>query len=269
MTRRWMIAAMGLCVLAAGSVGCVSKDEYDRVVAAARRANEELDKCQSAADGLRVENQRLREALTSGGADAARIAKLESEKGKLQTALDELYVKYKKLVDRDLPIGTISILPAQINAALMALANQNGDLVEYMPKYGMLKLKSDLTFGKGKADVTADAKPALKKLAQIMNEDEAKIFHIYIAGHTDDIPLKNPATIKAHGSNWGLSSHRALAVVKELFSAGVEQKRMGAMGFSRYHPVAANKAGRKGNPVNRRVEIWIIPQDKFLTINGD
>ena len=140
--------------------------------------------------------------------------------------------------------------------------------MEYLPKYGMIKLKADLTFDKGSAKVKPEAVEALKKLAKIVNSDAAKHFGVYVAGHTDDIPLVKPETIRAHGSNWGLSLHRAGAVVKVLAMAGVSQRRLCAMGFSKYHPIAPNKPGHKGNPLNRRVEIWIVPPDRFLTVSN-
>ena len=155
-----------------------------------------------------------------------------------------------------------------MDEALRALAETNSDLMAYLPNYGMIKLKADLTFGKGSAEVNVKAKAALAKLAEIINSDVAKQFHVYVAGHTDDIPLVKPETIRLHGTNWGLSCHRALAVVKVLFEAAVAQQRMGAVGFGKHHPVVPNLAGNKGHPLNRRVEIWIVPPDRFLTAAG-
>jgi chemotaxis protein MotB len=51
--------------------------------------------------------------------------------------------------------------------------------------------------------------------------------------------------------------------------AGLDPERIGAMGFGEYHPVEPNKPNKKGNPKNRRVEIWIIPPDRFLTVSGE
>jgi len=268
MTRRWMIASMGLCVLVllSGAVGCVSREEHNQVLARLRNANVELEKCQTAAQQARADNQKLRDRVnlveSSVAAKDKRITDLTGLNGELDKALKELYEKYQALAARQ---PTDFVLPAPVNAALKALAESNPDLMEFLPKYGMLKLKADLTFAKGSADVQGAAAGALKKLAAIVNTEAAAAFHVYVAGHTDDIPLKNRLTIQKHGTNWGLSAHRALAVVKELFAAGVEQKRMGAVGFSKYHPIAENKPGHKGNPANRRVEIWIVPPNRLLT----
>jgi flagellar motor protein MotB len=42
-------------------------------------------------------------------------------------------------------------------------------------------------------------------------------------------------------------------------SSGLEPKRLSTRGFGEYRPVAPNAAGNKGNPQNRRVEIFIVP----------
>ncbi len=46
---------------------------------------------------------------------------------------------------------------------------------------------------------------------------------------------------------------------------GLAPERIAAMGFGEHHPVAPNKPNKKGNRLNRRVEIWIVPSGKFLT----
>jgi flagellar motor protein MotB len=40
----------------------------------------------------------------------------------------------------------------------------------------------------------------------------------------------------------------------------IDPKRMSVRGFSEYRPVAPNAPGKKGNPQNRRVEIYIVPE---------
>ena len=207
--------------------------------------------------------------MTLAGKDKV-VANLKQAHESLLADFKKLEALYQKAVGRKVSIvgPKISILPLRVDAALRALVKANPELMDYMPKYGMIKLKADLTFAKGSVSVRPGAIAALGKLAEIVNAGEAKTFHIYVAGHTDDIPLVKPATVRAHKSNWGLSLHRAGAVVKVLATAGVEQPRMGAMGFSKYHPVATNAPGNKGNPLNRRVEIWIVPPDRFLTASS-
>jgi chemotaxis protein MotB len=269
---------VGACLIAAGlwsmllTGGCVSKAEFEEARAACRRANEELLNAQKLHNAALAENKKLQADLTERDAllraKQDEIGLLVKAKDDLQASFDQLKEAYDKLAAQPPPRFEEVRLPAQVDKALRQLADDNADLVEYLPKYGMVKFKSDPTFDKGSAQVRADAVTALNRLAEIINGPAAREFHIYVAGHTDDIPLKKPDTIRKHGTNWGLSCHRAVAVVQVLFAAGVDQKRMGAMGFSKHHPVAPNRPGNRGNPVNRRVEIWIIPRDRFLTVSA-
>ena len=110
---------------------------------------------------------------------------------------------------------------------------------------------------------------ALKKLAEVLNTADAKPFNIYVAGHTDDMPIVRAETKREHPTNWYLSVHRAVAVQTVMAAAGLAQPRAGVMGFSEYHPVATNPPAHKGNQANRRVEIWIVPPDRFLTSTGN
>jgi chemotaxis protein MotB len=41
---------------------------------------------------------------------------------------------------------------------------------------------------------------------------------------------------------------------------GVEPTRLSVRGFGEYRPVAPNAANNKGNDVNRRVEMYIVPK---------
>lgn len=267
MTGKRMIGSIGLACLLMAAAGCVPQEKYDDLYAAWSRTSEELTAANAECQRLKDEIATVRNGQA---ASDKKIADLNALNTELNAALKVLDEKYRKALEGRTPpgMGSVGIIPAPVHAALKALADGSPELMDYLPTYGMLKLKADLTFDKGSAVVKPEATKALTKLAEIVNTLEAKPFHVYIAGHTDDIPLKKAETIRQHGSNWGLSCHRALAVVKALFAAGVEQKRMGGAGFSMYHPVAPNAPGNKGNPLNRRVEIWIVPPDRFLTVSG-
>ena len=158
----------------------------------------------------------------------------------------------------------ISMLPTRVNKALQAFAAANPGLVEYDSRHGMVKIKSDLTFALGSTTATQSAVAALTKLVGIINDPVIAGYHVYIAGHTDNVRIRKPETKKRHPDNWYLSVHRAVAIKKVMQTAGLAPARIGVMGFGEYHPVATNKA-RGGNVRNRRVEIWIVPPDRFLT----
>jgi flagellar motor protein MotB len=41
---------------------------------------------------------------------------------------------------------------------------------------------------------------------------------------------------------------------------GISSERMSVRGFGEFRPIAPNKPEKKGNPQNRRVEIYIVPK---------
>ncbi len=265
-----MLSVLGSLMMAGG---CASDAQYKEALAASRRANEQLVNCQNALRDVRLENQNLQDAIKNR--DAA-IAARDSQLAQIQIAHDKLGKDFKDLYGKYLaastsgapqPIGNI-VLPAALDKTLREFAKNNPDVLEYLPEYGMVKLKSDLTFEPGSTDIKTPSGDALRQFVQILNGPDAANFNVYIAGHTDDIPIRKPATLQQHPDNWYLSVHRSVAVEKVMTRAGLASKRIGVMGFGEYHPIAPNAPGNKGNVANRRVEIWIVPPDRFLTSGG-
>jgi len=82
---------------------------------------------------------------------------------------------------------------------------------------------------------------------------------IYIDGHTDDLPVKNPATVEAHRDLWGLGANRALTVLRALEGMAVNGSQMLPRSFAAYDPIdpAKTPAARRKN---RRVEISVEPK---------
>jgi len=259
-------AAMLAGILAAG--GCVPRSQYDEAVALNGKAQRDLKDSREQLRLLEEERVKLEDALALRNANAdtkdLAIANLNTANEELKDSLAKLKDEYDKAQkELDTLRDFKGPLPAKVDSALKKLAAANRDLIEYESKYGMLKIKSDLTFAAGSVKIKPAAIAALKQLGTIVNSPEAKKFHVYVAGHTDDQPLVR--TKAKYGTNWGLSAYRAIAVIQALFNAGVEQPRMAAVAFSKYHPIAPNKPNAKGNPVNRRVELWIVPPDRLLT----
>ncbi|MBS3734911.1 MAG: OmpA family protein [Phycisphaerae bacterium] len=271
--RTYVGTALSVVMVALVAGGCVPKAKLDSCRAANRRMEIELNKAHSALRTVRDEKQDLSRDLDMCRGEVkskqADIEILEAAKADLQDKFDELSDRYQKLLDEPLPPETgpisISALPTKVDAALKAFAAANPELLEYLPKYGMVKFQSDLTFELGSDYVQDDAQEALARFVEILQTDAAQDFNVFVAGHTDNVPIKKAATKRRHPDNWYLSVHRAVAVQQILQAAGLDPERIGAMGFGEHHPIAPNKPGGKGNKVNRRVEIWILSKDRFLT----
>jgi len=263
-TLRTAAVSIVVAGLLLASAGC----EEQRLRTANRTLGERLDRAMADNQQLQVEKDQLAKQVAQSNAKLAqrdkKIAGLEASNAKLTTGLKKLQSMYDELAAKPRTI-VINPLPAELNKALRKFAADNPALASYDEKRGMVKFKSDLTFPPGSDIVNAQASATLAKLAKILNSAQAKKFAVYVAGHTDDIPIGRPATRRRHPTNWYLSAHRAVGVQRVLEKAGMAPARIAVMGFGEYHPVAANKPGKKGNQSNRRVEIWIVPAGAFLT----
>lgn len=244
--------------------GClVLKSDLDRANSHNLRLQEQIGSLRDEIAQLDAQKRELAAELyrlQAGGGTAAQISALEVELQTMQNDYDDLLDRYRALVEQ----GQIA-LPPTMNLALEQLAAQHSDMIEFLPDIGMVKFTADLTFPKGQDTLQPAAATALQQLARIVGSVEAQGFNVYIAGHTDDIPIKRADTLRRHPNNWYLSVHRAVVVEEALESAGIDPERMAIMGFGEYRPTAANAPNQQGNPANRRVEIWIVPPGQFVT----
>ncbi len=147
-------------------------------------------------------------------------------------------------------------LPPELSTLLEEFAEKE-DMVTFDASKGIVKFKSDLLFKSGSDAVLPPAAAAIKSLSTILNTKEATELDIIIAGHTDDQPIRYAKA--NHPTNWHLSVHRAIAVLKIMSANNVAQKRMSVRGFGELRPIAPNDPG-KGNAQNRRVELYIVPK---------
>jgi len=115
-----------------------------------------------------------------------------------------------------------------------------------------LEMNSELLFLSGEAELSSKALPVLKKVAQVVRIMPNVI---NIEGHTDNIPID---TVE-FPSNWDLSSARATSVVREFVNNGISPKRLSAIGYGEFHPVADNN-NVDGRFKNRRVVLVLMSQ---------
>jgi len=175
-------------------------------------------------------------------------------------ALEEDIAKKKALIETmQKQLGGATQLPAELSSMLEDWA-KGSDLVSFDAARGIVKFKSDLLFEKGSDEVAPSAMEAVKALCGILNTEQAKAFDIIIAGHTDDLRISQPETKAKHPSNWYLSAHRAIAVLDTMTANGLVPERASIRGFGEFRPVVPNESNKKGNPQNRRVEIYIVPK---------
>jgi chemotaxis protein MotB len=122
---------------------------------------------------------------------------------------------------------------------------------------------SEVFFDSGKDKIRPDGKPALQKVAEVLNKNVPNS-PVAIEGHTDNEPIK----YSGWKSNWELSSGRALAVLHYLVDeCKVKPQRLSADGYGEYRPVVTNDTPQNKQK-NRRVEIVILPA-KISKVKAD
>jgi chemotaxis protein MotB len=146
-------------------------------------------------------------------------------------------------------------LPAELNTALTQLATAHPELLEFDSARGIVKFKSDLTFAKGSAELTPQAKAAAGQLANVLNSSAARNYEFLVAGHTDTVPIVKTVAFK---DNWDLSAARALTVTKFLIEKGLRPRALAAAGYGEFDPVGNNRT-EPGRQQNRRIEIVLLP----------
>lgn len=118
---------------------------------------------------------------------------------------------------------------------------------------GAIAVEGEFLFAAGSDKLRPQAKPLIDKLAKLLTAHYKDYFY-RIDGHTDDQPIRR----SPFKSNWHLSVMRALSVLEALKKAGVPEEKMFIAGFGEFKPRVPNRPGRKGHPLNRRVEITIV-----------
>ena len=141
--------------------------------------------------------------------------------------------------------STVSIPVVSIRGAEVV---RDGELVR-------IRITSVPLFDPGKAKIRPEARPVLRRVAQVLKSNYAG-YMVGIEGHTDADPIR-----KSHwGSNHELATERALAVFEYLTkSAGVPADRLFIAGYGPTRPIASNRTAA-GKAKNRRVEFVIYPK---------
>ena len=198
--------------------------------------------------------QKLAEAESKGGIE------VDTLKQQIAALEEDLAKKNELLTSMQDKLLNDTALPIELSTRLEDFAKTHGGIVSFDANTGVVKFNSDLLFEKGSATVASTAIEAVKSLCGILNSTEGKKFDIIIAGHTDDIPIRKPETRVDHPTNWHLSSHRGISVLNVMTANKMAATRLSVRAFGEYRPVEPNLAGKKGNPKNRRVEIYIVPE---------
>jgi chemotaxis protein MotB len=112
----------------------------------------------------------------------------------------------------------------------------------------VLSLHEDILFDQGKATLKKEIYPMLDRIAVAIDDTSNDI---YIAGHTDNLPIHS----ELYPSNWELSAYRGLDVLSYfLTKKGLPPSRFSVGGYGASRPLKPNSS-KENRAINRRVEI--------------
>jgi chemotaxis protein MotB len=171
-----------------------------------------------------------------------------------------LYEREKKLRELQATINRqdsmAQVLNDIVKKALLAFSSDEFN-VEVKNGKVYISLTDKLLFRSGKAEVEPKGTEALKKLAEVMNNN--KDVDVMIEGHTDNVPIKT----SQFRDNWDLSVARSVNVLRVLEDSKVSPVRMIASGRGEFYPKATNSTA-EGRALNRRTEIILTPKLDML-----
>jgi chemotaxis protein MotB len=248
---------IGLLGLTLG--GCSGQNTA--LLEANRAQQEQITKLAQDNQSLHTTNQQLQDGITARDRTMSQmqgmINDLRSGRGDMQNQLDDMAKRLSTI-----GFGNIALDDAT-NQALAAMAAEHPDLLDYDATRGLIRFKSDVTFDSGSDKLKDTARSTIHQFAQILNTT-ARDYDVRVVGHTDAQPIKNVA--REHPTNWHLSCHRAIAVLKELNANGFDYARGEACGRGEFQPIEPNGAGGK-SAKNRRVEVYLTKSYRNGTTN--
>lgn len=115
-----------------------------------------------------------------------------------------------------------------------------------------------IMFDSGEAVLKPEGEKVLQQIANVLKSYPNR--QIHVIGHTDNVPIKAGARNR-FPSNWELSTARANAAVRFLSeTGGVDPRRLGAVGYGEFHPIADN-ATPEGRAKNRRIALVVLSEE--------
>ncbi len=116
-----------------------------------------------------------------------------------------------------------------------------------------IHLKDAMLFQPDTAILLPESKPVIQEISTSLEAIYSDINHITITGNTADLGHHDAAN---EADSWQLSVNRAVAVLNQMTTMGLEPGKMSIAGNSHYNPIASNDT-EEGRAKNRRVEITI------------
>ena len=223
----WIIASVLTVLLLLGLLGYSSYDKK-RI----------LDQTQAALSEARA-------ATMKGETEAAdlknKLAEAQARVAELQKETAAVVQSHRSLEDE---------MRAALESKDVTISQLQGKLT--------VNILDRVLFDSGEADLKPGGEAVLLKVAAILSQHPN--LKVHVIGHTDNVPIRASARNR-FPSNWELSTARATAAVRFLTEkAGVDPRRLGAVGYGEFRPVADNSTA-EGRARNRRIAITILSEE--------
>jgi chemotaxis protein MotB len=193
---------------------------------------------------LDAANASLADTLADQQKDKDRIAALDGRIADLQTKVADL--EQEKTAAAQAAKGLEDELRSDLESKDVTISKLQGKLT--------VNILDRVMFDSGEAILKPGGEVVMRKIAALLAQHPD--LKIHVIGHTDNVPIRS-----RFASNWELSTARALAAVHFLTEkAGVDPRRVGAVGYGEYRPIADN-ATAEGRSRNRRIAITILPNE--------
>lgn len=218
--QTWIIATVLSAVVVIGLIGVTLWQQ-----------GRQLDELRAIAE----QNRKQAEALKSDlGASKAQIDELQQEKEAATQAQKNLEKEMRgALESKDI---TISQLQGKLTVSIL----------------------DRILFDSGEAVLKPEGEQVLRQIAAVLTQFPNR--QIHVIGHTDNVPIRASAKNR-FASNWELSTARATAAVRFLCEqAGVDPRRLGAVGYGEFHPIADNSTP-DGRARNRRIALVVLSEE--------
>ncbi len=117
----------------------------------------------------------------------------------------------------------------------------------------VIRFPEEVAFPPGSDTISDEMLPLLLEVVEVLKDAPGTLM---VSGHTDDRPIKS----QQFGSNWELSTDRAVSVIHRLEELGaIDADRLTAAGYGDTRPLVPNDSP-ENRAKNRRVEIAIIQE---------
>jgi chemotaxis protein MotB len=117
----------------------------------------------------------------------------------------------------------------------------------------VISLPQKILFASGDDAISADARPMVERIAEVLREIPNKVI---LVGHADAVPIHN----RRFRNNWELSAARSLRLLDMLSATGgIDESRLSVASYASFDPKNTNDTA-DGRASNRRVEIVIADE---------